>query len=570
MGETTFTPASPNEPVTNTLVANSSTGAPAANNPAPNSVSSSTYNSNYGTLKFPSFENESDWNIGPGDALQPESVLEYDIPFAPFSKAEKLGRIADWSSPAIDGTSYRRNFVRPTAPKVDEEELGWSFATTDAKPASRDKKMTSGPAASTGRHQGSTRDTGRGGYGVRNAGGPRRGGWGPRFGDRQAPRKREPSVLVTSEWKILEEIEFSRLAKLQLDPEDATHIKTTGKASVYDRINDKISSKHEKTFQVPTTAAVRATNIPALEDDETLADLAAANDAAVIISDYVASLLMAAPRTTVPWDIIVKRRGQLTLLDARPESDLDLLPINETAQEAPLDSSTDPLNSSTALAREAARVKHHLSSALAKVGAEGASALRYSKVDLGEGAVMLVRSQIPAVMGDTEEALHLTMLLEYEHKGAGGMDWKLKLDAQRGAVFAHEIRNNGALLARTVYQSLVAAVDHVKLAYVTRISPKDATRHALLGLHEFEPYELASQMNLNVANGFGVLRALIDIFRRLPSNCDYSLMRDPNKPMLRLYKLPGGQVNEMEATIDDLLTATGTTPHAHISDAELY
>lgn len=564
MGETTLATSSSNDtttPVTNSISA-ASTSHPS--NTA-TQTSSGTYVSSYGSLKFPSFDGECDWNVGPGDALQPDSSLDYDIPFAPFLKSEKLSRIADWSSPVAEGASYRRNFVRPTAPRVEEEESGWTFATADAKSISRDKKPSSGFGASAGRYQGSGRDSGRGGYGMRGGGAPRRtGGWGPRFGDRQAQRKRDPSILVSPEWKVLEEIEFSRLSKLQLDPDDAVHAASTGKANLYDRVNDKVSVKNEKLLHVPLSTPLRL-EAPALEEDKTLLDLTAANEAAVIVSDYVASILMAAPRTVVPWDIVIKRRGKVTILDARPESNLDLLPINETAPESPLDSSSDSLNSSAALAREAARIKHHLSSFLSKSGSEASCSLRYSTLDLGDGAVVNVRSQVPAVLNEAGDAMHLTTLLEYEHKGAASMEWKLKLDTQRGAVFAHEIRNNGALLARTVYQSLLAAVDHIKLAYVTRVSPKDPTRHTLLGLHEFEPYELASQMNLNVANGFGILRALVDIFRRLPTNCDYSLMRDPNKPMLRLYKLPGGEVNELDETIDDLVTATN---EIHISEAE--
>src|SRR5438105_4636105 len=40
-------------------------------------------------------DNDSGW--GPSPAMLPEKFR--DIPYAPYSKADKLGRIADWSTP---------------------------------------------------------------------------------------------------------------------------------------------------------------------------------------------------------------------------------------------------------------------------------------------------------------------------------------------------------------------------------------------------------------------------------------------------------------------------------------
>ena len=52
---------------------------------------------------------------GPGDEWHLEGVLK-DVPFAPFSKGDKLGRAADWTSESKDGrdprsrTGYNRNY----------------------------------------------------------------------------------------------------------------------------------------------------------------------------------------------------------------------------------------------------------------------------------------------------------------------------------------------------------------------------------------------------------------------------------------------------------------------------
>ncbi|PJF18300.1 Eukaryotic translation initiation factor 3 subunit D [Paramicrosporidium saccamoebae] len=536
-------------------------------------------------LRFPAFKEGEDWEASTNDALHLSGApLDYDIPFAPFAKTDRLGRIADWTCPSGDVNSVhggsRRNYIRAgTAPKnTEEEEAGWSFAA-DAKNAPREKKAANigpikGPVA-IGKWDGGgkQRTVGKGNTG----GGRRPGGWGPRFNDRQNQRKREPSVVVSSDWRILEEIEFSRLSKLQLDPDDAICIADVGITPVYDKSCDKISTRQEKIVTNPTSAPIRP-NIPPIEDDILMRKLAAEHGATVIVSDNVASLLMAAPRTTLPWDISIKRRDNLIFFDKRIDSDVDLHPVNETAVDAPCEdrSSSDSINSSVSLAREAARLSHNLPSVLCTsesrtLGTEdnaskGNCPTRYAKLDLGDGNVMLVRSQISSILADSSMPFHLATLLEYEHKGAGGMDWRLKLDSQRGAVFAHEIRNNGAVLARIVFRALLSSMEHVKLAYLSRVSPKDATRHALLGVHDFEPYELANQMNLNVPNGFGILRAMVDLCQRLPTNCDFVLMRDPNKAVLRLYKLPGGDSNDFEAAVDELIGATSEVRLGDVSD----
>jgi translation initiation factor 3 subunit D len=127
-------------------------------------------------------------------------------------------------------------------------------------------------------------------------------------------------------------------------------------------------------------------------------------------------------------------------------------------------------------------------------------------------------------------------LLEFDSSRAGvNIDWRSKLDNQRGAVLASEIKNNNSVIARWVFQAYLAQADNIKLAYVSRISQKDRFRHELLALQDVEPYELAVQMNLDTANGFGILKALFDLFARTQNSV--VIVRDPTKPMLRLYEV---------------------------------
>ena len=60
------------------------------------------------------------------------------------------------------------------------------------------------------------------------------------------------------------------------------------------------------------------------------------------------------------------------------------------------------------------------------------------------------------------------------------MDWRQKIENQRGAVLATELKNNAAKLARWTSAALVAGVDLIKLGYVARVHPRDKHHHVIL------------------------------------------------------------------------------------------
>ncbi len=87
-----------------------------------------------------------------------------------------------------------------------------------------------------------------------------------------------------------------------------------------------------------------------------------------------------------------------------------------------------------------------------------------------------------------------------------GLDWRTKLDMQRGAVLAAELRNNGFKLAKWTTCAILAGSDHMKFGYVSRQNFKDASRHTIIGMQNFKPQEFATQMALNMDNGWGIVR----------------------------------------------------------------
>lgn len=50
-------------------------------------------------------------------------------------------------------------------------------------------------------------------------------------------------------------------------------------------------------------------------------------------------------------------------------------------------------------------------------------------------------------------------------------------------------------------------------------------------------------MNLNLANGWGIVRTIVDMCLKMPEG-KYVLVKDPNKSVLRLYQVPSDTFDE--------------------------
>lgn len=66
--------------------------------------------------------------------------------------------------------------------------------------------------------------------------------------------------------------------------------------------------------------------------------------------------------------------------------------------------------------------------------------------------------------------------------------------------------------------------------YISRANPRDTSRHSILGTQWYKPKELASQMNLNLSNGWGIVRTVVDLVRNSKESMEkFVLVKDPNK-----------------------------------------
>ncbi|KAI0773370.1 eukaryotic translation initiation factor 3 subunit 7 [Irpex lacteus] len=557
------------------------------------------------SFSLPAIHDNPDGGWGPSSSNLPEQFKFKDIPYAPYSKSDKLGRFADWNDISGDargagpgpapsqstrgGAAGRgRRDGQPAFGSGTASAFAYFHAEDESSFSLVDSKATAvrrGGASARGR--GSTRGTsgfGRGGAQRGGRGGftPGRGGGGQRGARRgwrdweKNNRTREASVAISSEWQMLEEIEFHRLAKLRLEVDDPEDIESYGRLFAYDKTYDRIVTKAEKPLQLVDRIKYNTTT----SDDPVMQELAAKDTATVYITDVILSGLMCAPRSVYPWDIVIVREGNKLFFDKRDGGPFDTVTVNENAADPPQDPTppnpnnpnekaavpeTLSINSATSLSLEATYINQNFGFQtvienppppavdLAKpnpfYGPDETEPLascgyRYRVFDLGvtedEDLKICVRTEVDcysAGQGNPrlgQGLVTIRALNEFDPRapGAGGApDWRTKLDTQRGAVVATEMKNNSSKLAKWTVQSILAGADLMKIGYISRANPRDNTRHVILSTTSVRPTDFAAQLNISLANGWGIVRTVTDLLMKQPEG-KYVLVKDPNKVSL--------------------------------------
>jgi len=292
----------------------------------------------------------------------------------------------------------------------------------------------------------------------------------------------------------------------------------------------------------------------------------------VFATDAILATMMCCPRSSYSWDIVVQRVGNKLFFDKRDDSDFDLLSVSETATEPPQEDSQASYNSPRSLALEATFINHNFSQQVLRMNEEKYSfddrnpfvqggdetdvasvGYRYRKWDLGNDIVLIARTEHDAVThGPNNEIQYMNVkaLNEWDSRFSGGVDWRNRLDNQKGAVLATELKNNSCKLAKWTVSSLLAGSDQIKFGYVSRQHVKDTAKHVILGTQQFKPVEFANQINLNMDNAWGILRCIVDTCMKLKEG-KYLIMKDPNKPVVRIYDIPDHTFDSEDDDDDD-------------------
>ena len=338
-----------------------------------------------------------------------------------------------------------------------------------------------------------------------------------------------------------------------------------------------------------------------------MVQMASRETATIYTTDVILSVLMTAPRSVYPWDIVVVREGNKLFFDKRDGGPFDTVTVNENAADPPQDPTTvnpnnpnekiavpdtPSINSATSLSLEATYINQNFafqtvietppppavdfSKPNPFYGPDETEPLascgyRYRVFDLGvtedEDMKICVRTEVDAYLPGQDPLkgrglVTIRALNEFDPRapGAGGApDWRTKLDSQRGAVVATEMKNNSCKLAKWTVQSVLAGADHLKIGYVvlsntrlhvsessrlaygalssyswiSRVNPRDNTRHVILSTTSTRPADFASQLNVSLANGWGIVRTVADMCMKQPEG-KYVLVKDPNKVRILL------------------------------------
>ncbi|KAK9275418.1 hypothetical protein L1049_022682 [Liquidambar formosana] len=511
-----------------------------------------------GTVPF----NPDGW--APPDNPNPLPNHPTNVPFAPFSRSDKLGRIADWtrtnnnpsrnknpSDAVFDFTgddsfgggagiaadedpSFRLvNGKPPPRPKFGPK---WRFQQQRQLPQRRDEEVEA-------RKREAEKERARRDRMYNN----NRGSNMPR---REAASFKS-SVDIQPEWNMLDQIPFSTFSKLSFSVPEPEDLLLCGGLEFYDRTYDRVTPKNERRlerfknrnfFKVTTT------------DDPVIRRLANEDKATVFATDSILSTLMCAPRSVYSWDIVIQRVGNKLFFDKRDGSQLDLLSVHETSQE-PLPEAKDDINSAHSLSVEAAYINQNFSQQVlirdgnkvtfeepnpfANEGEEVASVgYRYRRWKLDDEMYLVARCEVQSVVEVNKQRSFLTLnaLNEFDPKYSG-VDWRQKLETQRGAVLATELKNNANKLAKWTAQALLASADLMKLGYVSRVHPRDHFNHVILAVVGYKPREFAAQINLNTSNMWGIIKSIVDLCMKLNEG-KYVLVKDPSKPQVRIYEVP--------------------------------
>lgn len=573
----------------------------------------------------------------PTDPLGPPKEVPvllrfHDIPYAPFSKSDKLGRASDWFSAETTNqyqpqTKNQKNIRDPfhaygasAASKFAAEENSEvnDFEIVDSK--------ANNASSTTSQNQQHHRTVlkGKGGVNKRGMQPPQR-----QQPQRSAPntnktpaqqaqqqranfwntqnqnqiddstKRRKVAVQVKPNFKKITDIEFNKLAKLNLDlgsQGETLQVRANpSQVKFYNRAFDKLSSSsnlNKKTVPLKVFSKEPTKSYVDTTEDKILLDYAANDTGDVLITDKILTTIMASHKSNYPWNVkIVKnlKTGKLFFSESEPkletivdENDSDLFTksfhlddnnvnaygklTNEflTASEnfekfVSQSSATDKVNTladgvkvTDAADVETSKLyKYKLFKVPEVTHVEEVSKktkLTLAKTEEAEAKYIniIVRTEADLVQkaanGGEFETIAVHALNQYRPTQ---LDWKSKLISQRGAIISTELRKNNNLFSKWIIAALFGDIDYIKLGFLARDSFGLNDKHSVLGIFNYRPQDLANQSNLSIGNGWAIFKSVIDIVNHeaelVSSNgkdtVEFMLLKDPSHAKLSIYRV---------------------------------
>eukprot|EP01063_Lacrimia_lanifica_P029940 TRINITY_DN466_c0_g1_i1.p1 TRINITY_DN466_c0_g1~~TRINITY_DN466_c0_g1_i1.p1 ORF type:complete len:559 (+),score=286.28 TRINITY_DN466_c0_g1_i1:57-1733(+) len=535
------------------------------------------------------FDNPTGWGPPKND-----QGLPFDIPYQPFIKGDRIGQLLYSTKGRGGGGRGKVGFYDLP---VDDEEKTWTTADYN-KPQSRGRSFRArGRWGNQGRGGGVQRGH-RGGPGGRGQMGTKpklrkdqNGGFGFR-GRRDVHRS--ASIEVKADWNNVATLPLSDLSKLNEKPpmNGPSNIQTIaeeGEALFWNPFFDKLGPSQpldvvQMQRSLEDSSVVESKKIREIAGK--MMKEAGAGDVQVYATDAVLATLMAAPKSSVAWDISIERFGNAYFLNWRKGTAVDMWTVNETAQDQPLmeeptqASATEEqkLNIQPKLMKELTGLTMNLSqqvldrkkavtgkSAVAKApvpeaceanNTKPASVVyRYRSWDLphkdGEPSIKVVaRTHADGYLERPRSYFRTFAFLDLSAQTfRPGLMRK-----EEGAITAPEIINNGTRLAKQAVVAHLAGCDKVKMAYVARKKADRSQSHSILHFTQYELRDLVKHTGMSFKGMWNILTKIINEVVRCKNDemqQKFVLMKDPNKPLLKLYDIGEGGAEESDDDSDE-------------------
>lgn len=541
-------------------------------------------------------ENPNGW--GP-----PETPTEFlDMPFQPFSKTDRLGRVSDWAASGRfqqgrRPQAYGAATAGASAFSYVHEDEGAFEEVDNSTPA----KPTDGRRKFTKFSHSNMRTRGRGN--IRNWGRtmPRGGGVGGRAGVKQAKHQQRlqrrkwaqggaieeklPSCQKKDTWIEKDVIGFDELNNKTAAVRPGEDILDCGELFEYNAKFDRITPRTEVVLQKYDRSSVTATTsadpflMSEIEKKTTEnAGAGKSNGFTVYGTDTIFGALMALPRSVSSFDVVCYKKDGVIYFDKREGDDkLDLLTVNENSGDMfDLDEDADL----EAIREEATRVNLNFAQQVLltqSAPSASAAAAPIKPVKLAHENPFLdalahgqqlystapiyrrfaVTDDITLVSRTTVNCIHrkrnansqevatrvaVRALLESDSAFANSTNWRSQLEQQQGAVFASEAKNNANRLTRWLAEIELSGAEEVRMGFVSRAvvkSARDATPpHAILSVVRYNLESFATALNYKRARLWGTLIVLLQRIMKQEDGV-YLLLKDPNFPKLYLYLTDG-------------------------------
>lgn len=302
-------------------------------------------------------------------------------------------------------------------------------------------------------------------------------------------------------------------------------------------------------------------------DDPIMLDLIEKEEADIFTTDSVAAVLMCAENSNYSWDVSIQKIGEQIIIDKRQENELEDGKDNilnntlvcETAQDSqPQDDAS--INGIKQLMREAQGINDAWLHVARKDADDRKLKLKEEDPFIEDEHQVATRvgylyriwriQEANEITGKKEKkicircAVHTQLsgsaeprrfmntyaLNEYDREPS---NWRKNI-GDINNVLNTEIFDNLFKVSRWVVQSLLADVEYMKLAFVSRSNMKDNSKHVLLATHQIETRKFAQYNNIALDKMWPVLRYMIDCI-------------DDSKKLRRRKDLESGkQVNDEE------------------------